>query len=134
MHVNCLIVSIGEESVLGLLDRTVDTDDHRMVPLVRLQSDLLLRLQLLCLHLLDLTCKHLLWFSCGVDAVCLCVWCVCVLCVCGVCVSAKGASLDGVDSHYSLCIKGPPRVTVFLLVITVNSLCKNLLIFTELYT
>ena len=82
-------MSIGEESVLGLLDRTVDTDDHRMVPLVRLQSDLLLRLQLFCLHLLDLTGKHLLWFSCRVNTVCLCIGvCVCV-CVC-VCECKRG--------------------------------------------
>ena len=63
-------MAIEEESVLGLLDRAVDTNDHRVVPLIRLPSDLLLRLHLLCLHL-DLTCKHLLWLRCGVDVVCL---------------------------------------------------------------
>ena len=84
VHACKLLNCVKEESLLGLLDRAVDTDDHCVVPLIRLQSDLLLRLQLLCLHLLDLACKHFLWLRCGVNAVCLCVCvrvCVCV-CVC----------------------------------------------------
>ena len=110
MHACELLNCVKEESVLGFLDQAVDTNDHCVVPLIRLKSDQLLRFQLLCLHLLDIACKHLLWFRCGVDTVCLCV---CVF----VCASTKEARLDGVDSHYNLCIKGPPRVTVVLLVI-----------------
>ena len=86
MHACELLNCVKEESVLSFLDWAVDTNDHCMVPLVRLKSDLLLRLQLLCLHLLDLACKHFLWFCRGVDTVCLFV-CVCVcVCVCHVCV------------------------------------------------
>ena len=67
MHIVCLCLRFS----LLLLDRPVRANDHRMVSLIRLQSDLLLRLQLLCLHLLDLTSKHFLWLSSGVNAVCL---------------------------------------------------------------
>ena len=74
-HTYKLFNCVKEESVLGLLDQAEDTNHHRVVPLIRLQSDLLLRLQLPSLHLLDLLCMQTL----GVDAVaCVCVYaCVC---------------------------------------------------------
>ena len=55
--------------LVALLRLPVDADDHRVVPLVRLQRHLLQRLHLLRAHLLHLAREHGLGLGGGVDAV-----------------------------------------------------------------